>query len=421
MKNPIFLFAVAAIAATASPRVIRAQETSTAPVTMDAKSGYDLFLQAAKLIQPPPKNEVVTDQLAPDEKLRRQRLGAARNAPALDKLREALNAGIVLPASQLNDGRFVNSFPEYSVSMEFPRYLAQESAVRASDGDTMGAAQSGLDAMQLGAQIGHGLRINAITGIAISEIGRKYLQAAAPALNAAQSRALATRLDAISEQTPQMTDVLQAEQAYNLRSLSHLEDELSDPAKRAQAEAEAKAKAEKQAATGKRSYDPPTMTSALLKFPAAQIKNAFQKSFDEATTRAALPYASLRDLTKSGVPYVDFANTMNLVLPGRFALARDVVVNRQLAAALRLRAAKLETGQYPETFDAGTDPFSPTFAPLIYKREADAYVLYSVGPDGKDEGGAEIQTLTTDYRTRIKSVTGDLTLFSTGDILAPVL
>jgi hypothetical protein len=36
------------------------------------------------------------------------------------------------------------------------------------------------------------------------------------------------------------------------------------------------------------------------------------------------------------------------------------------------------------------DPFA-THSPLKYKRNKTAYILYSIGPDGKDDGGKEIK------------------------------
>jgi hypothetical protein len=75
----------------------------------------------------------------------------------------------------------------------------------------------------------------------------------------------------------------------------------------------------------------------------------------------------------------------------RFFYERNVTENRLLHAALELCALKLESGAYPPTFAAPIDPFSDN-QPLIYKRDGDKYQLYSVGPDGKDNNAAPIQT-----------------------------
>ena len=119
--------------------------------------------------------------------------------------------------------------------------------------------------------------------------------------------------------------------------------------------------------------------------------------------------------------YANMSAEILLMPITRFNSERNTLSNRLLAAALRLRAIKLESGVYPETFEAGIDPFSPTLAPLIYQREGESYVSYSVGPDGKDDNGTEIQTQVTDQKTGAKSVSNRLQPESFGDIVAPVL
>ena len=64
------------------------------------------------------------------------------------------------------------------------------------------------------------------------------------------------------------------------------------------------------------------------------------------------------------------------------------------------QAWRAEHGQCPDSLDSlvpGTldtvplDPFSS--AALQYRRDGERYVLYSVGPDGKDDGGRAVQTV----------------------------
>src|SRR5207253_10776096 len=78
--------------------------------------------------------------------------------------------------------------------------------------------------------------------------------------------------------------------------------------------------------------------------------------------------------------------------------------NALLAILFALRAYKMEHGAYPKTLTqiAGDgkylkkvprDPFEfGTYASMpVYKRVGDKYLLYSVGPDGKDNGGKPIE------------------------------
>jgi hypothetical protein len=69
-----------------------------------------------------------------------------------------------------------------------------------------------------------------------------------------------------------------------------------------------------------------------------------------------------------------------------------------LLIALALRAYQQEHGQYPDTLQPlapdylvrmPVDPFAPNQI-LSYHRTGETYVLYSVGPDRIDSGGAPI-------------------------------
>ncbi|MCE5217453.1 hypothetical protein LLH03_10565 [bacterium] len=73
-----------------------------------------------------------------------------------------------------------------------------------------------------------------------------------------------------------------------------------------------------------------------------------------------------------------------------------------LCGGLGLGLYKQKTGRYPQSLDAlaqinwpvPQDPF--TDAPMKYKLQGDRYLLYSVGPDGDDDGGRLLWRLTPD-------------------------
>lgn len=76
---------------------------------------------------------------------------------------------------------------------------------------------------------------------------------------------------------------------------------------------------------------------------------------------------------------------------------RSQVFLRLLIVDLALSAHHAQTGDYPETLDAlpkrelavvPIDPFSGH--PLVYARKGPEYVLYSIGPDGRDDHGNPI-------------------------------
>ena len=373
------------------------------------KSGYDLFLEARALIQDGPNGEPLTEvKLAPTENLRRQRLGTARNAPALAKLREALKAGITRPLPE-NDADFPVDFPVSASARKFARLLAQEAAVRAADGDAASAAQSNVDSLELGAQMSHGSLLDNLAGIAIAAIGRAYLEKYVPSLDAAQSREVARQLDEIGARMQTMPQMLQAEEISHKATTRRLFADMDDPQKRAKLEANLN--------VGPAEYN--QAAKAMLALPLAQVETEYQTQFARVLALADKPYfvATRTPISQSNIAYVNL--TMGTIAgpSSRLWIERDKASNRLLADSLRLHALKLERGQYPETFDAEADPFSPNLSPMIYRRAGDSYVLYSVGPDGKNDNGAKIQTVING--TTI--VDGLLMFNSTGDIVAPVL
>lgn len=77
------------------------------------------------------------------------------------------------------------------------------------------------------------------------------------------------------------------------------------------------------------------------------------------------------------------------------AQAQDVARQRAATALVAATKQRLETGAVPETFDqlaaqlvppASRDPFTAD-QPLVMKRTDDALLVYSIGPDGEDDGG----------------------------------
>ena len=88
--------------------------------------------------------------------------------------------------------------------------------------------------------------------------------------------------------------------------------------------------------------------------------------------------------------------------------ARDQAGDIILMLRLALQAFRLERGQYPAQLKELTptylksipaDPFSNM--PLHYKKTGQTYLLWSIGPDGKDDKGQPIP-----YRTKPRNIPG---------------
>lgn len=395
-----------------------AQETPLVPMQGADKSGAELLLAARAAVVTPYNYDPALKELAPAEILARQRKLVAQNALALVLARQALRVGIEisLPQSQEED------FGELMApARELARQFTFEAAERAANGDGVAAAQSSLDALELGAQTGRGPHISALSGLAIAQIARRSLQEHAALLSAAQSREVAGLWEKQAARTVEFSQILRIEADFSTALMRSRKEwvEFDDPLQRILG-----LFAMKQAlADGELA---PAEADEMLEFLAFSLDDLvadLRVGFDKAIVRAQTPYfaAARAEPIQGANPNTGFI-VENVASPRtRFSFERDIVSNRLLVAALRLRAIKLESGQYPATFAAGADPFAPDLAPLIYKRAGNSYALYSVGPDGVDDNGAPIQTVITDRETGAKSVSDRLMFDSTGDIVAPVL
>ena len=113
---------------------------------------------------------------------------------------------------------------------------------------------------------------------------------------------------------------------------------------------------------------------------------------------------------RAGAAATAYTTQLAVIIRQVFALAEKSV-------ALALRAYRVENGAYPTKLadlapkylaKLPDDPFAKS-GPLGYKLTGDKYILYSIGPDGKDSGGTPINWL-NDNGTRPDTAKGDVTL-----------
>ncbi|PQV64195.1 hypothetical protein B1R32_10639 [Abditibacterium utsteinense] len=433
MKIPSFFVAGAlclaapmAFAQEAAPSVESTVESAVAPMpnlARDAsKNGYATLVAARKLILPGENgNPSTADRnLSPAENLRRQRAAVARNAPALKLLRETLQMPIEVPAAT-SENDFALAFPSFGSFREMARQLRQESDVRLADGDAVGALDSRLTILELGAAITRGGPvINSLVGIAIESIGRAQLENVAAKLDATQIRAALPRLKAVDARRATHSETLRQEKALAIRLSPLNSKELLgvSPEKRKEmltpevrrdlkmSEAEAR--------------DIMALTPEIL----AQQLSA---RFDAIIARGELPYerALKVEMPPASNAFVNAATDLwsKPNSSARFNYERNRAGHFLLEAALELRAIKLETGAYPANFAAPLDPFGDN-EPLVYERKGDSYLLYSIGPDGQDNAGRAFKSTRQVFDpesgqtqlVNVRSVQAE----SRGDILAPI-
>jgi hypothetical protein len=145
---------------------------------------------------------------------------------------------------------------------------------------------------------------------------------------------------------------------------------------------------------------------------------------DAYSKRCSLPYGASMKLPPLVKPPDPFNNEIIPDLDlARFRDADNDTQNNLLMASLALRAYQADHGSYPASLSQlvpsylhslPSDPFAVS-GPLRYRKTGSKYVLYSVGPDGVDDGGKPIvdQSQSGERRTMVEPD-------SKGDIVAGV-
>jgi hypothetical protein len=317
------------------------------------------------------------------------------NADALNMLR----AGFAYPYQDVYLRSYNTVFPHYPRFRDLARLLALEAQTKAARGDWDGAIQSDLDAMQLGEEAPHGgPLIGKLFGIACQAIGRAEAWDAVDHLNAAQARAAARRLEATLARCVSFADTMREEKWLGQGCLMELFRKpdwrgemaslgMQNTADYGKTEAESPSRVENFA-----------LRTRLLFDSKRKIMDSYARYMDAAIAGTERPYA-----VRPPAPPLPGDIVNRIVLPSytqaRYADVFYETQNALLAVTLALRAYRLEHGVYPDALSAlvprylrsvPDDPFALP-GPLRYRRDGRNYLLYSVGPDGKDDGGRPVQ------------------------------
>ncbi len=124
----------------------------------------------------------------------------------------------------------------------------------------------------------------------------------------------------------------------------------------------------------------------------------YPQRMDALISMVKQPYADWTDPPASPVILSNAFLLASFHKAGFMSLYNDTQ-NRLLAVACALQAWKCDHHAYPESLSAlcpaylsaiPADPFAVN-APLCYQKTDQDYLLYSIGPDGKDDGGTPIE------------------------------
>ena len=281
---------------------------------------------------------------------------------------------------------FNTPFPYYARFRGLSRLLALQAQARAERENWSGAADSCLDAVRLGADIPYGSPlIGDLVGIACQAIGRRQMWSVVEHLNAAQSRSAISRLMSIMDRRLPYTDTLQEEKWAMQANLLEV---FNDPKKAATL------------ADGKTDDPNVSQKQSVLFYlfcSKTRIMENYTTYMDRSVQVAQQPYGlhlpspplPKDPINRELLPVYEAARLKNV---------ENETQNGLLLVVLALHAFRMEHGQYPVSLNElapvclkklPNDPFAVQ-GTFKYRVTGRSYVLYSVGPDGKDDGGMPI-------------------------------
>lgn len=298
-----------------------------------------------------------------------------------------LHQGFAYPCENPPVRSLVALFPYYKNFGSLSRLLALQAQTQVDRNDWSGAMNSYLDSLQLGEEIPHGsMIIGALIGDACQAIGRRTAWKVIPHLSSSQARAAARRVEAIRGRHVPWSDTLQEEKWMTQAGLQEMFRGGSG-----------------QYAGGQRvslSSNQTVQTLFYLVYSKRRIMSNFTHYMDQAIANARKPYQP-----NAQEPPIPNDPLCRVIAPAfaNTGLKERVTYTESglLLVALALRAYQADHGRYPETLaelapvylkQLPEDPFAQA-GTFQYRLTGDSYLLYSIGVDGKDDGGTPIDNL----------------------------
>lgn len=301
-----------------------------------------------------------------------------QNAPVLAIVRKAFLQEYHQPAIRHESDRMAY-LTEYR---RIAKLLVLTGQVEQTHGHRQEALRCDLDAMQIGAQIMKGCPSWWI-GNHIQVVGRRALRKELDHLNAAQARFAVQRLEHILAQQVPVPESLQ-EAKWELLSTVQ-QDYLLQPSWR----------------SPKLGTGGPTKSPTSYLGSKQRIIDNLSRYMDTLIETAKQRYPTQHLIPIPNDPYSQaFLEEFS---SGLVKAAGEQTTNRLLLIALALHAYHAEHGRYPTTLAELTpsylhaipaDPFALSGSPQ-YQQKDDGYLLYSVGPNGTDDGGRSYRHFST--------------------------
>jgi len=303
----------------------------------------------------------------------------AKNAPVLAKARQ----GFSREYHEIPCRSFNTLFPHMAPMRDMARIMLADGSVKCASGDWDTGAERFLDVMRLGNDSPRGgVMISMLVGVAIQAIGRREVWVTLDHVSGAEAHHAARRLEEMAARRVPYADTLHEEKWYVQASLLEM---FKDSAWRKSPFISMLAEGENE-----NWY---TALNMMIASKRAIMRN-YTMYMDALIANAEKPYPA--NLKSPPLPSDLFCQMLLPVYDKAWVkYAVGGTQNDLLTVSFALRAYKAEHGKYPADLKALTPAYLkeiPTDIftvgkPLSYKMIGKSCVLYSVGPDGKDDGG----------------------------------
>ncbi|MBW3638019.1 MAG: hypothetical protein KY445_16365 [Armatimonadetes bacterium] len=361
------------------------------PLPRPTPNGYDFYVASARAMKPatPPVDAVNDSQnlletnpqlAAKNYSLARKTAWLRANATAFALFQKGIATPCLHPDARV--GGSMVAFGSYGSLRELARAKMIETHAFALQKRWNDAVNSSLDTVQMGSDMARGgALIGKLVGTAIVAIGRDPLNSSdflPEKLNGPQSRAAAKRLESILRRRASYRDVLQEARWVSLNDFARFSqnpkwrDISSDPNATWRQKVEAR---------------------LLSKDGMVQGIN---ESFDAQIADISQPYNSPSLVKQPDNLILDSFVVKQSLRPQE---GREIVPLNVLLLRFALRAYQLENGAFPASLNqlapkylqkVPTDYYADG-AEFRYRIKNGDYELWSVGPDGKDNGGVPIK------------------------------
>ncbi len=409
---------VALFAVTLLLRVVTGNRTPNIkippPPPLPRPNAFDTYQTATKCMAP--GDDVGNSSIDRDGKPFKPDMWAKR-ADVLAANRDALRlarVGLTQEYYQPPNRDTLAEHPYLKGYRSLARLFALDANNRFASGDTSGGASAALEGVAFGEQVarGGGLRAREIS-VACQAITRRSLWLNVNRLDAVTALTFARRLESLAARRVPLAETLTEEKRIAQTSLAQVfTGEYFRKHPPPPSNDEDKNKTEPLPSEMVFAIEPKRQTFDHMTAYMDALISSSNKPYAERKPAPAVPGEILNGLL---LPYAD----------GKFfkETASEETQTALLIAALAVRAYRAEHGAFPADLQTlvtkgylrrvPADPFARGGATLRYK--SGVGMVYSVGPDGADNGGAPIDDLSRSPKARYQAIPE-----SRGDIVAGV-